>query len=160
MIIEPLNSSHHRSAFDCGVPSLNRYIQEQAGQHAKKDITRTYVAVEENAADVVGYYSLCAGSISFAIVPENLPHHPIPIVLLARLALDESVQGQGLGKLLLLDALTTVISVANQMGVYAMAVDALNQPAFDFYLRYGFKSLSDDQFHLYLPTKTIRKLIP
>ena len=159
MIIAPLNSSHNRKAFDCGNAELNRYLQEQAGQHAKKDITRTFVAVEEDTAEVIGYYSLCAGSISFEIVPENLPHHPIPIVLLARLAVDEKVQGQGVGKVLLLDTLTTTLSVANQIGVYALAVDALNQEAFDFYLRYGFKSLSDDQLHLYLPIKTIRKLI-
>lgn len=142
MIIELLNSSHHRNAFDCGSLELNRYLQEQAGQHAKKGITRTSVATEEKAAEVVGYYSLCAGSLSFEVVPENLPHHPVPIVLLARLAIDERTQGRGLGKLLLLDALTTTVSVADQVGVYAMAVDALNQDAFAFYLRYGFKSLS------------------
>jgi GNAT superfamily N-acetyltransferase len=159
MIIELLNSTHERNSFDCGIPSLNQYLQVQAGQHAKRDITRTYVAVEENTVAVAGYYSLCAGSISFEIVPDNLPHHPIPIVLLARLATDKGVQGQGLGKMLLLDALTTTLSIADQIGVYAMAVDALNQEAFTFYLRYGFKSLSDDRLHLYLPIKTIRKLI-
>lgn len=159
MIIEPLNASHDRKAFDCGDVELNRYLQEQAGQHAKKDITRTYIAVEENSAEVIGYYSLCAGAISFEIVPENLPHHPIPIVLLARLAVAAKAQGQGMGKFLLLDSLTTALSVAHHIGVYALAVDALNKAAFDFYLRYGFKSLSDDQLHLYLPLKTIRKLI-
>lgn len=159
MTIVPLDSTHSRADFDCGVLSLNSYLREQASQHNKKGITRSYVALAENSAQVIGYYSICAGSISFELLPENLPHHPIPVVLLARLATDRRVQGQGLGKLLLLDALTTAVSVAEKIGVYTLAVDALNEEAFAFYLRYGFKSLLDDQLHLYLPLKTIKKLL-
>ena len=158
MKVVPLGSEHVRSQFDCGVPALNEYLQERAGQHAKKEITRTYVALADGSTRVSGYYSLCAGAISFSIIPENLPHHPIPTILLARLAVDRSAQSQGMGRLLLLDALTTTRLIADQIGVYALSVDALNQAAFAFYLKYGFKSLLDDQLHLYLPLKTIRKL--
>jgi GNAT superfamily N-acetyltransferase len=159
MNITLLGAEHDRSQFDCGVPSLNEYLTEKAGQHAKKEITRTYIALENSSNQVIGYYSLCAGAISFSIIPENLPHHPIPTILLARLAIDQTAQGKGVGKLLLLDALTVTRLIADRIGVYALSVDALNQEAFDFYLKYGFKPLLEDQFHLYLPLKTIRKLM-
>jgi ribosomal protein S18 acetylase RimI-like enzyme len=159
MNIVPLSAEHDRSQFDCGSPALNEYLKQRAGQHAKQEITRTYVALEEGSNQVIGYYSLCAGAISFSLIPSNLPHHPIPMILLARLAIDRTAQGQGLGKLLLLDALTVTRLIADRIGVYALSVDALNQQAFAFYQQFGFKSLLDDQLHLYLPVKTLRKLI-
>lgn len=107
---------------------------------------------------MIGYYSLCAGAISFSIIPANLPSHPIPTILLARFAIDQQAQGQGMGKLLLLDALTVTRLIADRIGVYALSVDAFDQAAFAFYLKYGFTSLRDDPLHLYLPVKTIRKL--
>jgi GNAT superfamily N-acetyltransferase len=158
MNVVPLEAEHDRGQFDCGVPLLNEYLKERAGQHAKKEITRTYVVLADGTNRVIGYYSLCAGALAFSIVPENLPHHQIPTVLLARLAVDLSAQGQSIGRLLLLDALTVTRLIADSIGVYAMSVDALNQAAHNFYLKYGFKALLDDQLHLYLPLKTIRKI--
>jgi GNAT superfamily N-acetyltransferase len=116
------------------------------------------VALADGTNRVIGYYSLCAGALAFSIIPENLPHHQIPTVLLARLAVDLNAQRQSIGRLLLLDALTVTRLIADSIGVYAMSVDALNQAAHDFYLKYGFKALLDDQLHLYLPLKTIRKI--
>lgn len=158
MNIALLSAEHDRSQFDCGVPALNEYLKQRASQHAKKEITRTYVALAERSNQVLGYYSLCAGAISFSIIPANLPSHPIPTILLARFAIDQQAQGQGMGKLLLLDALTVTRLIADRIVVYALSVDAFDQAAFAFYRKYGFTSLRDDPLHLYLPAKTIRKL--
>ena len=158
MMIVPLSDHHDRSGFDCGEPPLNTYVHRYAGQHDRKGFGRTYVAIHEASLIVKGYYTISSGSVSFDTVPENLPHHPIPIVLLGRLAVDQSTQGRGLGAMLLIDALRRAQVVADQLGIYAVAVEAINDRAQHFYLKYGFKPLRDDRLHLYLPLKIIRKL--
>ena len=158
LIIERLSGQHDRSKFDCGVEELNVYLQKYSSQHQKKGVGRTYVATEQDAARVYGYYTISAGAIAFDTVFENLPRHPIPIVLVGRLAVDISARGRGLGETLLIHALGSAQRVAEIAGVYAVVVDALDQRAKSFYLKYGFKELADDHLHLYLPMKTINKL--
>lgn len=158
MIIVPLTAQHDRAGFDCGESLLNAYIQRYAGQHDRKGFGRTYVAIEEGSSVVKGYYTISSGAVSFEVVPENVPHHPIPIVLLGRLAVDHSARGRRLGETLLIDALARAERVADQLGIYAVAVEAIDERAREFYLKYGFKELLDDRRHLYLPIKVIRKL--
>lgn len=158
MIVVPLSDRHDRSQFDCGEPALNLFLQRYAGQHDRRGFGRTYVAVSEGAVASSGYYSISSGSIAFEPVPENLPRHPVPIVLLGRLAVDRRFQSQGVGGLLLVDALRRAQRAADELGIYAVAVEALSDRAKSFYVKFGFRALTDDRLHLYLPIKVVRRL--
>jgi GNAT superfamily N-acetyltransferase len=157
-IIEPLSAKHDRSSFDCGEPSLNTYLRQYARQNDEKGLGRTCVAVEPGQTRVEGYYTLSTGAVTFEQVPEKLPRYPIPVVHLGRLAVDLSSQGKGLGEIVLIDALKRATLAAEQLGIYAVEVLALNDSARRFYLKYGFTPLLDDELHLYLSVKAIRKL--
>lgn len=159
--IERLTRAHDRDAFDSGEPSLNSFLQRVAMQQDERGVGRTFVAVEPGQSQILGYYTLATGKVAFENVPNNKklpPHMPVPVVLLGRLAVDNSQKGSGLGKLLLLHALWRASLVAKQAGVYAVEVDALNEAAARFYAKYGFTPLLDDPRHMYLPMKTIEAL--
>jgi GNAT superfamily N-acetyltransferase len=160
--IEPLAARHQREGFDCGEESLNRYLRQYASQHQKKNIGRIYVAVETEENRVVGYYTLANGSVSFESVPQAKglpPEYPIPVILLARLAIDHTMQGQGLGAVLLFDALKRAADVSQVSAAYAVIVDALNDQAKKFYLHYQFEESLDDSMRLFLPMHDIRSLL-
>ena len=160
MLIERLSSAHDRSLFDCGEPSLNTYLRQYALQNDKKGLGRTFVALEPGNPRIYGYYTLSTGAVTFDKVPQNLPRCPVPVAHLGRLAVDLSLRGTGarLGETLLLDALRRAVGISEQIGLYAVEVWALNASARDFYLKYGFAALLDDENHLYLPMKSVRKL--
>jgi len=157
-LIESLSPSHDRTAFDCGEPTLDDFLKRFARQNDEKGLSRTYVATLPGEPKIYGYYSISSGAVRFSTMPEKLPRYPVPVIHLGRLAVDVSTKGQGLGKILLLDALRRAASVSDQLGIYAVEVHALNEVARDFYLKYGFTSLLDDKRHLYLTMKAIRKL--
>ena len=161
--IQRLEKKHDRNAFDCGVPSLNGYLQRLASQHARKGISRSYVAVPTGQHLVQGFYSLATGRMVLADIPENvrrrLPSYPIPTAHLGQLAVDRCVQGQGLGEALLFDALQRTARVSEELGIYAVTVDALGPRARAFYLKYGFVAIDADPLHLYLEMKVVRQLI-
>lgn len=156
--IVPISSTHDRAAFDCGEQSLNDFLVRFARQNDEKGLGRTFVAVLPGDLRIYGYYTLSSGAVKSETLPEKLPRYPTPVVLLGRLAVDESAKGQGLGKILLLDALKRVLLLADQMGIYAVEVHAIDLQAKGFYLKYGFTPLLDDDMHLYLTMKKIRKL--
>ena len=158
--IEPLQSRHDRSTFDCGVVSLNEYLKRYARQNAAKDLGVTYVAVSvPEVTFIAGYYTLVGSAVARAVLPEaGLPNYPIPSALLGRLAVDQSQQGQGVGRLLLLDALRRAQRMSETMGLFAVEVVALDEAARAFYLKHGFLPLQDDALHLYLPIKTVRQM--
>lgn len=158
LIIEKLSSHHERDAFDCGVEALNVYLQKYSGQHERKGIGRTYVAVEKGEARVLGYYSISSGAVAFETVPENLPRYPVPVALIGRLAVDQSARERGMGETLLIHALQSAQRASDIVGIYAVVVDALDHRAKTFYLKYGFNELKDDQLHLYLPMRVIKQL--
>ena len=116
---------------------------------------QTYVAVEYGRRKVVGYYTLAASGIELDHLPEDvtkrLPKHPVPAVLLGRLAVDVAVRGQGLGFELLLHALKTAVGVADLIGVHAVLVHAIDDEAGRFYAKYGFRPFLDQPLHLFLP---------
>ncbi|MGI9056565.1 MAG: GNAT family N-acetyltransferase [Pyrinomonadaceae bacterium] len=156
--ITPLMKTHNRNDFDCGEESLNEFLKKFARQNDKRGLGKTFVLIEEGKTEVLGYYTLSSGSVTFDEVPENLPRYPIPVAHIGRLAVDKKTKGQGLGELLLVDALQKISKIAEQMGIFAVEVYALNESARKFYLKYGFTELLDDTLHLYLPVKTIQKL--
>ena len=156
--IDTLSSRHDRRHFDCGVEDLNTYLQRYSGQHERKGMGRTYVAREAGDTRVLGYYTISSSSVAFDVVPENLPRHRVPVALIGRLAVDNSARGQGLGETLLIHALQSAQRAAKIVGIYAVVVDAFDESAKRFYLKYGFEELSDDRLHLYLPMKAIARL--
>lgn len=157
IVIEVLGKRHRRDDFDCGEESLNEFLKKYARQNSEKGFGRTFVALEEGKTEVLGYYTLSSGSVSFSIVPEKLPRYPIPVAHLGRLATDKKAQGQGLGEFLLIDALARCVAAASELGIFAVELYALTESAKGFYLRYGFAPLQDDELHLYMPIETLRK---
>ncbi len=161
--IEPLATDHERSNFCCGRPSLNEFLRARVSQYEKRRIGKTFVAVPVGGKNVIGYYTLAAASVAFEHLPADasrkLPKHPVPVVLLARLAVDQSARGKGLGEGLLLDALQRSLDLSTRLGVHAVAVDALDDTAAAFYRKYGFVPLLDDPLHLYLPIATVAELL-
>lgn len=159
--IEPLGRDHFRGAFSCGKPPLDDFIRRLVSQYEKRNLGRTYVAVQPGEKRVCGYYTLASGAVAFEKLSEasarKLPKHPVPVVLLARLAIDQTVQGQRLGEALLVDALSRCLQLADKLGIYAIEVDAIDQQARAFYEKYGFVPLLDNELHLFLPVSTIRE---
>lgn len=162
-IIEKLAKRHDRAAFSCGVPELDAYLQQFAGQNEKSGVSQHFIAVAtDGATKILGYYALSAGSVAFDLVPDEfkkrLPRYPVPVAHIGRLAVDHSMQGHGLGEDLLIDALARIMRVADQIGIHAVEVVAINDRTKSFYLKYGFHTMADDQHHLYLPLSAVRKL--
>jgi GNAT superfamily N-acetyltransferase len=153
---------HERTLFDCGVPVLNEWLLTKVSQFEKKDLARTYVLVQNGSVVVKGYYALSNHTVIYDSLPEEqakgLPRIDVPVVLIGRLAVDRSTQGQGMGEFLLIDALRRAEYLAERIGIRAVEVDAINESARKFYVKYGFVSLKDDARHLFLPMHVIRKL--
>lgn len=162
-VFEPLQACHDKQGFDCGKPVLNLFLQRQARQNADRNVGVTHVAVAA-AGDsrILAYYTLLTRVVNAEIVPnKKLPHGEIGVALLGRLAVDKTAQGQGLGRLCLLRAMTQVERAAREIGLYALVLDAIDDEARAWYLRlpFGFQTLLDDPNHLYLPVETIRQSI-
>ncbi len=161
--IEPFGKDHERSGFSCGRTSLDDFIRARVSQYEKRRLGKTFVAVPPGEKRVVGYYTLAAGAVAFEHLPEDasrkLPKHPVPVVLLARLAVDQSAQGKGLGEALLLDALQRALDLSTGLGVHAVEVDAIDDAAAAFYGKYGFVPLLDEPLSLYLPIATIERVL-
>lgn len=148
---ELLNATHYLDKFDCGEESLNTWLKRNALKNQQNQASRTFVICQNNA--VVGFYALAAGSVSHQFVSgalrRNMPE-PIPVVVLGRLAIDSNHQGQKLGAALLKDAVLRAKAVAQQIGVRALLVHALNEKAKLFYLNYGFQVSPIDELLLML----------
>ena len=160
MAIEPLNSnSHDRSTFQSGEPSLDSWLRQVAGQAGRRDGARTYVAFDGRR--VVGYYSLCAFQVERGSAPRRAgsSRHEIPAVLLARLAVDQTHQGMGLGAYLLLDALRISALVAERIGVRLVVVHALHEQAAAFYVHHGFSRFETAPLSLYLLMQDVSKTL-
>jgi GNAT superfamily N-acetyltransferase len=163
--IEPFDAAkHHRADFDCGKPALNEFLRKLVTQYEKRRLGKTFVAVRADSPETVtAYYTLAAGAVAFGNVPQEiarkLPRHPIPMILLARLAVDRSAQSHGLGKALLVDALQRTVEISRFLGVFAVEVVAIDAQAAAFYARFGFTRLLDDPRHMYLPIGTIEQAL-
>jgi GNAT superfamily N-acetyltransferase len=159
---EPLGAHHQVAAFDCGAPALNGFISRHALGNHQSGTAKTYVATTDSHL-VIGYYSLAASQILYADAPARLqkgaPRHPVPVVLLARLAVDRAWQGKGLGAGLLKDAIIRVLAAAEGVGVRALVVHAKDEAAKAFYERYDFAPLPSYPMHLVLLLKDARHIV-
>ncbi|MFZ2855435.1 MAG: GNAT family N-acetyltransferase [Rhodocyclaceae bacterium] len=158
--IVPLAAGHDRRAFSCGVDALDLYLKRFARQHAETNISRTYVATE--GSTVRGFYSLAMSGIHRENLPEKyqarFPNFPLPVARLARLAVDQKHQRQGLGELLLADALQRCRQISTAIGMLGVVVDAKDEQARGWYERYEFERLPDVPLTLWLPTVAIMRL--
>jgi GNAT superfamily N-acetyltransferase len=161
---EPIGRHHDRKSFDCGSPQLNEYLDRYARQNHESGGAKTFVAVSPAVpARVMGFYSISPGSIEFARVPakltRKLARYEVPVFRLARLAIDRSVQGQGLGGDLMLAAGERALAVSAQVGGVALAIDAKDEKAAKWYGRFGALALLDDPLKLVLPLGVIADAI-
>lgn len=157
---QPLGSEHRINGFDCGVGSLDIWLVKHARAAAGAGSARTYVVVDTEQDRVVGYHALSLASIEHANATErgrkSMARHPIPAMLLARLAVDKAVQSKGIGAFLLRDAMSRALSVAEQAGMRLLLVHAVNEEARTFYEHFGFEVSPTDPMNLQLLVKDIR----
>lgn len=158
--VEPLGPNHDRAAFFCGVPALDAYLKRQAGQDQTRNLAAVFVLTLDSKV-VSGFYTLSAHSIQAAELPpgvaKNLPRFPLPVTLLGRMAVSQSLQGQGLGEFLLFHALERAWQAAIQVASWAVVVDA-KAGARSFYLKHDFLPLPAQPDRLFLPIRTIEKM--
>jgi predicted N-acetyltransferase YhbS len=162
--IDPFDKAkHQRAAFQCGQPSLDHFLHALVTQYEKRRLGKTFVAVRRGDPHVVGYYTLASGAVAFEHLPpaiaRKLPKHPLPVILLARLAVDQSQQGRGVGEALLMDSLERSVELSKSLGVFAVEVVAIDDHAAAFYAKYGFTALLDDAMHMYLPMNAIEDAV-
>ncbi|MEW6669866.1 MAG: GNAT family N-acetyltransferase [Thermodesulfobacteriota bacterium] len=131
---------------------MDSFLIRHALENDRRGLGSTYVAVAEGTNQILGYVTLCSNSVHFENVPtKDLPHYPIPAVLIARLAVHRSSQRMGVGTGLMLMALRLAVEVSDRLGVFAVTVEAMNEEAKTFYQkRFGFTELLDDPHHLFV----------
>lgn len=160
--VQKLDASHEVDAFDCGKEPLDRFLQRHALVNQKAGSAQTYV-VCRGEQRVAGYYSLAVGAVEHADAPgrvsKGLARHPIPVMLLARLAIDRAEQGKGLGKALLKDALLRTAQAADIAGIRAMLVHAKDDEARAWYEQFDFEPSPTDPYHLFLLMKDLRAIL-
>jgi GNAT superfamily N-acetyltransferase len=159
-VIEKLRREHVLDGFDCGKEDLNRFLKRQAWSNQQANSAQTYVLVKDLV--VAGYYSLAASSVSHdeatERVKKGLARHPIPVILLARLAVDASLQGKGIGLALLKDALLRTAQAADTIGARALLVHAKDDNAKGFYEHFTFEPSPSDPYHLLLIMKDLQRV--
>jgi GNAT superfamily N-acetyltransferase len=147
--------------FDCGEPALNQFLQRYALVNQKAGSAKTYVCCKEGA--VVGFYSLTVGSVEHEDAPnrvvKGLARYPVPVLILARLAVDKAHQGKHLGRALLKDALLRTLQVADIVGIRALIVHAKNDKARKWYTKWEFEPSPTDPFHLFLLLKDLKVMV-
>lgn len=159
--IEKLSRTHALEGFDCGKEPLNRFLARHALQSQQSNASQTYVACE--ADRVVGFYTLVFGQVAYDDAPERLrkglARHPVPIMVLARLAIATDVQGKGLGAGLLKDALLRTLQASEIAGLRAFAVHAKDDEARAFYERFDFLPSPADPFQLFVLLKDVKAML-
>ncbi len=158
-IIEVVDPSHDRESFCCGVEPLDRYFRKQAGQDVRRRATACYVAIETLGGKVAGYFTLAAAGIPLADMPSELAkrlprYSSVPVARLGRLAVDQAYRGRKLGAALLWDAVQR--SLRSEIAVFAMLVDAKDDPAEAFYRHHGLVPFGSQPRQLVLPLTKLR----
>lgn len=148
-------------SFDCGQEALNQFLQRYALNNQRANSAQTYVCRKDGM--VVGFYSLAVGSADHSSAPERvvkgLARHPVPVMILARLAVDQTCQGKGLGRAMLKDALRRTLLAADIAGIRAVLVHAKDDAARQWYREFDFKDGPTDPFHLFLVLKDLKTLL-
>lgn len=161
--VRKLDSTDVTAGFDCGQPALNQYLQRYALINQAAGMAHTYVCCDTRtlAPSVVAWYSLCVASVEPVAAPARLrrgvARHPVPVMLLARLAVDQRFQGQGLGRAILKDALLRTLQAADIAGIRALLVHAKDDDARRWYLSWNFEPSPTDPYHLFLLLKDIKR---
>jgi len=159
--IEKLRREHLLDRFDCGKEELNRFLIRQAWNNQQAHSAQTYVLAKD--LRVLGYYSLAAGSVTHDAATERvkkgLARYPIPIILLARLAVDVSIPGKGVGSALLKDALLRTAQAAETIGARALLVHAKDDEARTFFEHFNFEASPSDPYHLLLIMKDLLAIV-
>jgi GNAT superfamily N-acetyltransferase len=158
LAIVKLQRIHEVDAFDCGQEPLNRFLSRYAFQNQRADASQTYVAV--SGAAVIGFYTLVVGEVAYDQagdrLKKGLARHPVPIIVLARLAVGLSFQGRGLGAALLKDAMQRTMRAADIAGIRAFLVHAKDDEARRFYEHFDFAPSPTDPYHLFILLKDLR----
>ena len=162
--IEPLGKRHLRENFSCGQPELDRYLREIASQDMKKKSAVAYVLTAASDVGIIGYYTLSASSVPLDDFPDDvakkLSKYPdVPVTLIGRLAVDLKHRGGGYGKKLLIDALRVSYENSHRVASTAVIVDAKGDGSVAFYKKFGFISLTSKPQRLFLPMKTVERLV-
>ena len=159
--VRKLAATDHVDAFDCGQVALNQFLQRHALVNQKANSAQTYVCCHADA--VVGFYSLAVGSVAPQAAPERvikgLARHPVPVMILARLAVDSTHQGKGLGQALLRDALLRTAQAADIAGIRCLLVHAKDDTARQWYASWEFEPSPTDPYHLFLLLKDLKSLL-
>jgi predicted GNAT family N-acyltransferase len=161
--IQTLAKSHKRQSFSCGIASLDYYIQKRSRQDSGRHLSVTFVLNDQEKNRIAGYYTLSSTSITLEglahELAKKLPQYPLlPATLIGRLAVDSNYQKQGLGEVLLLDALHRTYQTSSEIASFAVVVDAIDDNAVKFYKKYGFMTFANRNNKLYLPMKTIAQM--
>ena len=158
LIIEKLGSHHEAGAFDCGSEPLNRFLSRYALQNQRAGASQTYVGL--SGETIIGYYTLVVGEVAYEQAAERLrkglARHPVPVMVLARLAVASSHQSKGIGSGLLKDAMLRTRQAADIAGIRALVVHAKDDPARAFYERYDFTASPSDPYHLFVLLKDLQ----
>lgn len=150
-----------RRSFTCGVPALDEYLKQFAKGNHVKNIGKTFVLLAEDES-IIGYYTLSMGGVDFLSLPQEfsgrLPKYPIPIARIARLAVSIEKQRQRWGEFLLIEALHRIKDAAALVAAIGVVVDAKDEKAKAFYMRFGFKSFENNNLCFFLPLEKISEL--
>lgn len=167
--VELNKNVHNRVAFDCSEEQLNNFIKTEAAKHMNVGISKTMLLptitpLPNGKYSICSFYTIAPGSIQKESLPthlsKKLPHYPVPVFLIAQLAVDSAYQGKGLGKITLIKALEYLCNINAKMRAYAIIVDCLNLKAEQFYAQYGFEELciSNNKKRLFISIKTVEQL--
>jgi len=159
--IEKLTKHHAVENFDCGEDALNRFLSRFALSNQQASASQTYIGLADET--IVGFYTLVVGEVAYDDAPERLKkglaRHPVPLMLLARLAVSQAWQGKGVGAGLLKDAMLRTLQAADIGGIRALAAHAKNDTACAFYEHFGFIPSPTDPLHLFVLTKDLQRMI-
>jgi GNAT superfamily N-acetyltransferase len=160
--IEPLGKNHDRAAFSCGSESLDQYLRNQAGQAVGKNLAAVFILTPDGKK-IAGYYTLSSYAVQLDEIPEEIGKkltrmREVPATLLGRLARSVEFRGQGIGGVLLVDALKRALQNSAQVASWAVIVDAIDEEAAEFYRGYGFIPFPNQSNRLFLPMNSIQKM--
>jgi GNAT superfamily N-acetyltransferase len=156
--VEPLGKQHDRATFSSGQPDIDDWFRRRASQDKRRNIARVFLAIDDELG-IIGFYSLSSYTLTLDHLPEDLArklprYDAIPAARIGRLARDQRVRGQGIGELLLADAVRRVLGAARSIAVFAIIVDAKDDAAAAFYRRFGFQPFPLQPSRLFLLTST------